>query len=86
MKGMRPVTSRYEAELEILVRCAWRKIEIRSIPVQVFYAPKNERVTHFRPGIDFARISVLNTVFVLLAIVYGYPSMIIRYLIGKLNK
>jgi glycosyltransferase involved in cell wall biosynthesis len=86
MKGMRPVTSRYEAELELLVRCAWRKIEIRSIPVRVFYAPKNERVTHFRPGIDFARISVLNTVFVLLAVVYGYPSMIIRYLIGKLNK
>ena len=85
MKRMRPVTSRYEAELEILVRCAWRKIKIRSIPIHVFYAPKNERVTHFRPGIDFARISLLNTVFVFLAVVYGYPSMGIRYLIHKKN-
>lgn len=83
MKRMRPVTSRYEAELELLVRCAWRRIEIRAIPIQVFYAPKGEQMTHFRPGIDFVRISVLNTVFVLLAVVYGYPSMAIRYLLSK---
>jgi len=75
MKRLRPVTSRYEAELEILVRCAWRNIAITSIPVNVFYAPEGERVTHFRPGVDFFRISVLNSVFVLLAIIYGYPSM-----------
>ena len=82
---MRPVTSRYEAELEILVRCAWRKIKIRSVPINVFYASQNERITHFRPGVDFARISVLNTVLVLVAVVYGYPSMGIRYLISKIT-
>ena len=80
MQRLRPITSRYEAELEILVRCAWRKIKIQSIPIQVYYAPQGERVTHFRPGVDFARISVLNAVLTLLAIVYGYPSMVIRYL------
>lgn len=85
MKRLRPVTSRYEAELEILVRCAWRKIKMVSIPVKVFYAPKGQRVSHFRPGVDFMRISLLNSVFMLLAIVYGYPSMGIRYLIEKLN-
>ena len=78
MKRLRPVTSRYEAELEILVRCAWRNITITSIPINVFYAPDGERVTHFRPGIDFIRISILNSVFVILAIFYGYPSMFLR--------
>jgi len=85
MKRLRPITSRYEAELEILVRCAWRKIKIQSIPIQVYYAPQGERVSHFRPGVDFARISVLNSVLTLLAIVYGYPSMGIRYLINKIK-
>ena len=85
MKRLRPVTSRYEAELEILVRCAWRNIAITSIPIDVFYAPESERVTHFRPGVDFFRISLLNSIFVVLAIVYGYPSMGIRSLIRKIN-
>ena len=80
MKRLRPFTSRYEAELEILVRCAWRGIRVVSVPVRVHYAPEGERVTHFRPGVDFFRISLLNTLFTGLAVVYGYPSMFIRYL------
>jgi len=80
MKRLRPISSRYEAELEILVRCAWRNIAITSIPINVFYAPDGERVTHFRPGIDFIRISILNTIFVFLAVIYGYPAMFFRRL------
>ena len=82
MKRLRPLTSRYEAELEILVRCAWRNIEIISIPIHVFYAPEGERVTHFRPGIDFVRISLLNSLLTLLAFIYGYPSVVIRKVIN----
>ncbi|MDR0713415.1 MAG: glycosyltransferase family 2 protein [Bacteroidales bacterium] len=67
-------TRRYETELEILVRSAWNGIPFVSIPVGVRYAP--DRVTHFRPFADFARISMLNTIFCLLAIVYGYPKML----------
>jgi len=78
MKQLRPFTSRYEAELEILVRCAWRGIKVVSIPVKVFYAPEGERVSHFRPGIDFLRISLLNTLFTFLAVVYGYPAKLFR--------
>ena len=86
MNRLRPVTSRYEAELEILVRCAWRNITIMSIPIHVFYAPEGKRVTHFRPGMDFFRISALNSIFVLLSIIYGYPSMVVRNLIRKIKK
>jgi len=80
MRGLRPLSSRYEAELEMLVRSAWRGIRIMPVPVRVYYPPENERVTHFRPGKDFFRISVLNTLFTLLAVVYGYPSMLYHYL------
>ena len=71
-------TSRYEAELEILVRSAWRNIPIVSQPINVYYPPQNERHSHFRSGKDFFRISVLNTVLCFLAVVYGYPSMLIH--------
>ena len=81
MKHLRPFTSRYEAELEMLVRCAWRGIKFISIPVRVYYAPKGERVSHFRPAVDFLRISLLNTLFVFLAVVYGYPSMFVRRIV-----
>lgn len=65
MKGMRFLTRRYEFEVEVLVRAAWRGIAVRNIPVNVFYPEKDERVTHFRPGKDFTRISILNTFLVL---------------------
>ena len=83
MKGLRSVSTRYEAELEMLVRSAWRGIRIVPVPTRVYYPPEGERVTHFRPGRDFFRISVLNTIFTLLAIVYGYLSMILHRLFSK---
>ena len=83
MKGLRSVSSRYEAELETLVRSAWKGISIVPVPTRVYYPPEGERVTHFRPGRDFFRISVLNTLFTFLAIVYGYPSMFLHRLFSK---
>ncbi|MDR1224098.1 MAG: glycosyltransferase family 2 protein [Tannerella sp.] len=80
MRGLRPVTSRYEAELEMLVRAAWKGIRIVPVPVSVYYPPEGQRVTHFRPARDFFRISLLNAVFTLLAVVYGYPSLLIHRL------
>jgi len=78
MSGLRPLTSRYEAELEMLVRAAWKGIRIVPVPTHIYYLPEGERVTHFRPGKDFFRISLLNTILTLLAVVYGYPSMFIN--------
>ncbi|MBP7076657.1 MAG: glycosyltransferase family 2 protein [Bacteroidales bacterium] len=80
MGNMRIFTRRYETELEILVFSAWRGIKLIPIPISVYYAPTSEKVSHFRPFHDFFRISVLNTVLVFLAIVYGYPSMLLRRL------
>lgn len=83
MGKMRLITSRYEAELEMLVRSAWRNIPIIPIPIKVYYPPQEERVSFFRPGKDFTRISILNTFFCFAAILYGYPSMLIRKVFCK---
>ena len=75
------VTNRYESELELLVYSVWRGVKVIPVPVRVFYAPDNERVSHFRPFMDFFRISVLNTVLCFAAILYGYPRMLIKKII-----
>ena len=73
LHGLSLLTSRYEAELELLVFASWHGVKIVSVPVGVYYPPRAERVSHFRPGMDFARISMLNTVLCILAVVYGLP-------------
>ena len=80
LHGLSLLTSRYEAELELLVFASWHGVELVEIPVDVYYPPKEERVSHFRPGKDFARISVLNTVLCFLAVVYGLPLRLWRWL------
>lgn len=70
------LTYRYEAELELLVGAAWRGVQLIPVPVKVCYP--TDRVSHFRPFVDFFRISVLNTFLCFAAVFYGYPSMWIR--------
>lgn len=72
------LTSRYEAELELLVGAAWRGADLIPIKINVYYPKAEERVTHFRPFWDFFRISVLNTFLCIMAVFYGLPSRLIR--------
>ena len=83
--GLSFLTSRYEAELELLVFASWHGVKIVSIPVNVYYPKAEERVSHFRPIADFSRIFVLNTVLCVLAIVYGLPLAIWRGLMTFLR-
>jgi glycosyltransferase involved in cell wall biosynthesis len=83
LKKMRFVTRKYEFEIEALVRAAWKGVGVTSVPVTVYYAPKEQRVSHFRPFKDFFRISVLNTVLVLIAFLYIKPRDFIRTLFIK---
>lgn len=81
--GLNLLTSRYEAELELLVFASWNGVRIVSIPIHVYYPPKSERVSHFRPGPDFTRISVLNTILCFGAILYGIPVRLWKGLTQK---
>jgi glycosyltransferase involved in cell wall biosynthesis len=71
---IRLITTRYEGELELLVRASWRGINVCDVAISVFYPPHNERVSHFRPFWDFIRISILNTFLTFIALVYIYPG------------
>lgn len=83
IRGMRFYTRKYEFEIEVIVRSAWKGISIESVPVTVYYPPKEERVSHFRPFRDFARISVLNTVLVLLTFLYIRPRRFLRVFLNR---
>jgi glycosyltransferase involved in cell wall biosynthesis len=83
LKKMRFVTRKYEFEIEVLVRAAWKGVKVISVPVTVYYAPASERVSHFRPFKDFFRISVLNTVLVLISFLYIKPRDFFRTLFSK---
>lgn len=74
LHGLSLLTSRYEAELELLVFAAWNGVSIVPIPIRVYYPPQHERVSHFRPALDFSRISLLNTILCGLAVIYGLPA------------
>jgi glycosyltransferase involved in cell wall biosynthesis len=85
MKKMKPYTNRYEAETELLVRCAWRGIRLCSIPISAYYPPENEYISHFRPQKDFARISLLNTCLCIIALFYGYPLILYHSILRKIE-
>lgn len=70
-------TSRFELEIEVIVKAAWNGIKVINLPVKVLYDP-NERVTHFRPWQDVARITVLNIWFVFVAAFYIAPRNLLR--------
>jgi glycosyltransferase involved in cell wall biosynthesis len=46
---------RFQFEVEVLVRAVWCGIPIIEAPVHATYGPPEERVSHFRPWLDFWR-------------------------------
>lgn len=75
--------TKFEYEIEVPVRAAWSGIPIISEPVQIKYEQEEERISHFRPYMDFFRISVLNTILCIIAFAYIKPRDIIKNLTWK---
>ncbi|MEI6434587.1 MAG: DUF2062 domain-containing protein [Bacteroidota bacterium] len=71
-------TKKYEFEVEVLVRLAWRNVKILSLPVKVYYAPKEIRVSHFRKFRDFTRVSITNSLLVFMALLWVRPVAFFR--------
>jgi uncharacterized protein (DUF2062 family) len=80
LRNINFITTRFEFEIEALVRASWNGIKILSVPVKIFYEEKEKRISHFRPIADFARISILNTVLVTIALLYIKPRDFFRKL------
>ena len=70
-------TNKFEFEIEVIVRAAWKGTIVKNIPVKILYDP-TERVTHFRPFKDFTRISILNTILVIITLFYIKPRNFFR--------
>ncbi|NDV60703.1 DUF2062 domain-containing protein [Bacteroides sp. 519] len=83
MGSMKRYTARYEFELEAIVLAAWRGINVKNILINVYYPPEGERISHFRPFRDFTRISILNTILVLVAFLWIWPRNFFRKLTWK---
>jgi uncharacterized protein (DUF2062 family) len=48
---------RYDFEVEALAKAAWAGLAVVSIPVEVTYAEKGKRVSHFKPLLDNLRLT-----------------------------
>lgn len=85
LRGLSMLTSRYEAELELMVFASWHGVNLISTPVNVYYPPREQRVSHFRPAKDFTRITILNTCLCFLSILYALPLRVMRGLLVVLR-
>ena len=70
-------TSRFELEIEVLVKAALNGARVINLPVRVLYDPA-ERVTHFRPFTDVVRIVLLNMYLVFYALRIKVSKPIIK--------
>jgi len=48
---------RFDFEVEVLTKAVWYGLSLREVPVQVTYAPKGERISHFHQWKDNARLT-----------------------------
>ncbi|MBN2494453.1 MAG: glycosyltransferase family 2 protein [Deltaproteobacteria bacterium] len=46
---------RFQWEVEVLVKAHWKGLPVVDLPVGVAYQPRGQRISHFRPFVDFWR-------------------------------
>ncbi len=80
LKDIKFYTKKFEFEIEVIVKASWRGIKIDSVPVTVYYAPSEVRVSHFRPFTDFTRVGILHTILVTITFLYINPRNFFRKL------
>jgi glycosyltransferase involved in cell wall biosynthesis len=53
--NMKVMAKRFQFEVEVLVKAGWKKVPVIETPISVNYMSGGERISHFRPLIDFLR-------------------------------
>ncbi|MBE0597575.1 MAG: DUF2062 domain-containing protein [Desulfuromonadales bacterium] len=61
LEQLRLSQQHYSFEVEVLVKGAWAGVELREVPISVYYPPAGERVSHFGAFRDNFRLTLLNT-------------------------
>ena len=77
LKQIKLYTTKFETEIEVIVKLAWKGVKIIPLQINVLY-DSAERVSHFRPFRDFTRISILNTFLVIQTLFYYLPKRIFK--------
>ncbi len=67
-------TTRYDFEIEVLIRLIWKKVSVSEVAIDVYYPPPELRISHFDKFKDNVKISVLNTVLVVLSLLHSNLS------------
>lgn len=75
-------TKKFEFEIEVIVKSYWAGISVVHVPIAILY-DMQERVSHFRPFMDIARMVVLYIWFLLLRLFYITPRNFLRKLKKK---
>ena len=70
-------TKKFEFEIEVIVKSYWAGIAIAHVTIDILYDMK-ERVSHFRPFMDIARMVVLYIWFLLVRLFYITPRNFFR--------
>ena len=86
LSRMKFFSSKFEFEIEVIVKAAWKRIPSTWVPVKVKYFEKEKRISHFRPFRDFTRVSLLNIYLVTLAIIYFRAYLFIKSMSWKKMK
>ena len=77
LKKINLFTNKFETEIEVIVKLAWRGVNIIPVNVKVLY-DMDERVSHFRPFKDFMRITILRVYLVTLTLIYYLPKRLLK--------
>ncbi len=83
LEGLRFITRRFEFEIEVIVKAAWQNIPVKNMPVRIHYATGSERITHFKPIKDIAKISLLHAGLLTIGILYYIPRRFFKAMIKK---
>ena len=54
----------YDFEAEVLAKAAWAGLQLKTVPIEVYYPKPQERVTSFRPFMGNLRISLVHSMLV----------------------
>lgn len=61
-------TRRFDFEIEVLIRLIWRGVGTQDVPVEVYYPPADERISHFNKLWDNIHITCLNILLVIISL------------------
>jgi predicted LPLAT superfamily acyltransferase/glycosyltransferase involved in cell wall biosynthesis len=68
VQNMKFWTRKFDFEIEVLIRLLWKNVTVREQEIECFYPAREERVSHFHKFWDNLRISLLNTLLVILSL------------------